>query len=62
MAAEHFELKFYYHEGWKDTLLVQPGERVQVLMRFGPYKGLYLDHCHNLEHEDGGMMRNYEII
>jgi FtsP/CotA-like multicopper oxidase with cupredoxin domain len=51
----------YVDEGWKDTVLVQPGERVRVMMRFGPFKGLYLYHCHNLEHEDGGMMRNFEI-
>jgi FtsP/CotA-like multicopper oxidase with cupredoxin domain len=51
----------YVDEGWKDTVLVQPGERVQVMMRFGPFKGLYLYHCHNLEHEDGGMMRNFRI-
>ena len=51
----------YVDEGWKDTVLVQPGEQVRVMMRFGPYKGRYLYHCHNLEHEDGGMMRNFEI-
>lgn len=47
--------------GWQDTVLVMPGERVQVLMRFADYPGLYLYHCHNLEHEDMGMMRNYLI-
>lgn len=51
----------YVDEGWKDTVLVQPGERVQVLIRFGPFKGMYLYHCHNLEHEDSGMMRNFVI-
>jgi len=45
-------------EGWKDTVLVMPGERVRLLMRF-IYPGLFLHHCHNLEHEDLGMMRNY---
>jgi FtsP/CotA-like multicopper oxidase with cupredoxin domain len=48
-------------EGWKDTALVMPGERVRVLMRFEHYPGLFLYHCHNLEHEDMGMMRNYLI-
>jgi FtsP/CotA-like multicopper oxidase with cupredoxin domain len=47
--------------GWKDTVLVWPGERVRVLVRFDNYTGIYLYHCHNLEHEDGGMMRNYRI-
>lgn len=48
-------------EGWKDTILVMPGERVQLMMRFPSFKGLFLYHCHNLEHEDMGMMRNYRV-
>jgi FtsP/CotA-like multicopper oxidase with cupredoxin domain len=51
----------YVDEGWKDTVLVMPGERVQILTRFSDYRGLFLYHCHNLEHEDMGMMRNYYI-
>jgi FtsP/CotA-like multicopper oxidase with cupredoxin domain len=48
-------------EGWKDTVLVMPGERVRVLRRFTTFPGLFLYHCHNLEHEDLGMMRNFSI-
>ncbi|NNE38468.1 MAG: multicopper oxidase domain-containing protein, partial [Gammaproteobacteria bacterium] len=48
-------------EGWKDVVIVMPGERVKVLLRFSLYTGLYLYHCHILEHEDLGMMRNYLI-
>ncbi len=33
-----------------------------VIMRFADHKGLYLYHCHNLEHEDLGMMRNYLVL
>jgi FtsP/CotA-like multicopper oxidase with cupredoxin domain len=51
----------YLDEGWKDTVLLMPGETVRILVRFGMHKGLYLYHCHNLEHGDGGMMRNYLI-
>ncbi|MEE4262337.1 MAG: multicopper oxidase family protein [Desulfobacteraceae bacterium] len=51
----------YVDEGWKDTVLLMPGERVRLLVRFGDYPGLYLYHCHNLEHEDMGMMRNYLV-
>jgi FtsP/CotA-like multicopper oxidase with cupredoxin domain len=51
----------YLDEGWKDTVLVMPGERVKVLLKFEDYEGLYLYHCHNLEHEDQGMMRNYRV-
>ncbi|UCD82255.1 MAG: multicopper oxidase family protein [Desulfobacterales bacterium] len=51
----------YVDEGWKDTVLLMPGERVRLLMRFGDYPGLFLYHCHNLEHEDMGMMRNFLV-
>ena len=51
----------FVDEGWKDTVLVMPGETVRVLVRFENYAGMYLYHCHNLEHEDAGMMRNYRI-
>ena len=47
--------------GWKDTIIVWGEETVRLIMRFTPYRGVYLIHCHNLEHEDGGMMLNYEI-
>jgi FtsP/CotA-like multicopper oxidase with cupredoxin domain len=51
----------FVDEGWKDTVLVMPGERVRVLVKFEDYSGLYLYHCHILEHEDQGMMRNYRV-
>lgn len=48
--------------GWKDTVLVMAGERVRVIMKFDALKGLYVFHCHNLEHEDAGMMANLKIV
>ncbi len=48
-------------DGWHDTVLLMPGERVRVLLKFEDFSGLYLYHCHNLEHEDMGMMRNYLV-
>ena len=51
----------YVDEGWKDTVLVMPGETVKVRMTFGDFTGLYLYHCHMLEHEDQGMMRNFRV-
>ncbi len=47
--------------GVKDTVLVQPGERVRVLLSFDSFRGLFLYHCHNLVHGDMGMMRNFLI-
>jgi len=43
---------------YKDSVLVFPGERVSVQLT-PTEPGLFMYHCHNLEHEDGGMMRNF---
>jgi len=47
--------------GWKDTVLAFPGEKVSIIIRFPDNKGKFVFHCHNLEHEDAGMMLNFEI-
>jgi FtsP/CotA-like multicopper oxidase with cupredoxin domain len=47
--------------GWRDTVLVLPGETVRVQATFTRHPGLYLYHCHILEHEDMGMMRNFRV-
>ena len=51
----------YVDSGWKDTVLLMPGEKVRLLMRFEDFPGLYVYHCHILEHGDLGMMRNFRI-
>lgn len=48
--------------GWKDTVLVSPGETVRVLTSFDTHPGVFVHHCHNLEHEDAGMMQNFEVL
>lgn len=47
--------------GWKDTVLLLPGDRVKLIQRF-PRPGWFVYHCHILEHEDMSMMRNYRVI
>lgn len=47
-----------WEAGRKDTVLIWPGETVRVAVRFTAQRGLFLLHCHNLEHEDMGMMAN----
>jgi suppressor of ftsI/bilirubin oxidase len=50
--------------GWKDTVLVWPGESVRIAIDFRhPFPGTqtYMFHCHNLEHEDGGMMLRMKV-
>lgn len=49
-------------KGWKDTVLAMPGgAKVRVIVAFGQEKGVFVFHCHNLEHEDSGMMLQMEI-
>lgn len=48
--------------GWKDTVRANPKEITRVIKKFGPYKGLYVWHCHMLEHEDYEMMRPFMIL
>jgi FtsP/CotA-like multicopper oxidase with cupredoxin domain len=47
--------------GLKDTVLIHPHETVEVAVRFSAHPGLFLLHCHNLEHEDLGMMLNVVV-
>lgn len=53
---------FAWERGWKDTVLLNDRETVEILIRFDGYRGRYLMHCHKLEHEDQGMMTNFEVI
>lgn len=47
--------------GWKDTAKAFPGYVTRIIMRFGDYSGLYVWHCHLLEHEDYDMMRPMKV-
>ena len=47
--------------GYKDTVLLLPGEIVKIHVPFAELKGVFVFHCHNLEHEDGGMMLQYQL-
>lgn len=50
-----------WERGPKDTVLVMPGEQVNVRLTFDSYRGRFLMHCHNLIHEDMGMMLNFAV-
>lgn len=47
-------------DGWKDTAVMLPGEITRLVARFD-LPGLYVWHCHILEHEDHEMMRPYRV-
>lgn len=48
--------------GFKDTVAAPGGQITRVMMRFSPYAGDYVWHCHILEHEDYDMMRPFQVI
>jgi spore coat protein A len=49
-----------WETGFKDTVIVYPGEITRVKARFD-IAGLFVWHCHILEHEDNEMMRPYRV-
>jgi spore coat protein A, manganese oxidase len=52
---------FDYERGPKDVVYVGENETVRVLMKFGPHRGRYMVHCHNLPHEDNDMMTQFAV-
>jgi spore coat protein A len=48
--------------GWKDTVRVPTGQITRIIMKFVPYTGHYVYHCHILEHEDMDMMRPFDVV
>jgi spore coat protein A len=48
--------------GWKDSVLIPPGEQVRLIMKFGDFPGKFLYHCHLLTHADLGMMGQMEVV
>jgi FtsP/CotA-like multicopper oxidase with cupredoxin domain len=47
-----------WETGYKDTVIAYPGEVTRIIARFD-IPGLYVWHCHIVEHEDNEMMRPY---
>ncbi|WP_261807654.1 multicopper oxidase family protein [Paenibacillus sp. N3.4] len=48
--------------GFKDTIRAPAGTVTSFIGRFDPFVGLFVWHCHMLEHEDYEMMRPFEIL
>jgi bilirubin oxidase len=49
-----------WEKGQKDTVIAYPGELTRVKARFD-IPGLFVWHCHIVEHEDNEMMRPYRV-
>ncbi|WP_186313283.1 multicopper oxidase domain-containing protein, partial [Staphylococcus epidermidis] len=44
------------------TVAAHSAEITRVIIRFAPYTGDYVWHCHILEHEDYEMMRPFTVV
>jgi len=50
-----------WERGFKDTVIAYPGELTRVKLRFD-LAGLFVWHCHIVEHEDNEMMRPMRVL
>ena len=46
----------------KDTFFLDPNERVLIAGHISDYTGKYVVHCHMLDHEDHGLMSQFEVV
>jgi len=46
----------------KDTFFMDPGEELLIAGRFSDHLGKYVMHCHMLDHEDHGLMSQFETV
>ncbi len=51
-----------WERGFEDTWRLDPGEYVDVAATFTDYTGVFMVHCHMLDHEDHGMMAQFEVV
>jgi FtsP/CotA-like multicopper oxidase with cupredoxin domain len=50
------------YRAWKDTINLAPGARVKIAWLPDNRPGIWMYHCHILEHHAAGMMANFEVI
>jgi FtsP/CotA-like multicopper oxidase with cupredoxin domain len=46
----------------KETFFVFPGERIRVAGHFSDHTGKFVIHCHMFDHEDHGLMSQFEVV
>lgn len=46
----------------KETFLLYPGERILLAGHFADHTGKFVVHCHMLDHEDHGLMSQFEVV
>ena len=48
--------------GIRDMVNLNGNDQAEVRIHFRSFRGKYVFHCHNVEHEDMAMMSQLEII
>jgi FtsP/CotA-like multicopper oxidase with cupredoxin domain/plastocyanin len=51
-----------WEQGLEDTWKLDPGETVKVAAKFTDYTGFFMLHCHMLDHEDHGLMGQFDVV
>jgi spore coat protein A len=46
----------------KETFFVYPGERIRIAGHFSDHTGKFVIHCHMFDHEDHGLMSQFEVV
>jgi hypothetical protein len=57
-APDDYDVVQPWERGFKDTVIAYPGQITKVRAKFD-IEGLYVWHCHIVEHEDNEMMRPF---
>ncbi len=50
-----------WEKGRKDVYRLRPGGSVTIKMQFREFGGMFMEHCHNTQHEDHAMLLRWEI-
>jgi FtsP/CotA-like multicopper oxidase with cupredoxin domain len=51
-----------WERGLVDVWRLDPGESVVIAAKFTDYTGVFMVHCHMLDHEDNGMMAQFAVV
>jgi len=50
------------YKSWKDTYNLRPRSKIKIAWMPDNRPGMWMYHCHILEHHEAGMMANFEVI
>jgi FtsP/CotA-like multicopper oxidase with cupredoxin domain len=51
-----------FERAMKEVVTLGPGDEVDLLVKFQNFRGRYVMHCHNIEHEDLAMMIRWDSV